>query len=99
MSRTIDASVYRRAERLDWSYRQGLVPGGQVRPRWIDGGKKFWYVRRVADERETILVDPVAGTREVVTDPGVPEQDGDRGRQSPGGEVARQEACGLSPWA
>ncbi|MFG6195389.1 prolyl oligopeptidase family serine peptidase [Nonomuraea sp. JJY05] len=37
MSGTIDASVYQNAERLHGAHRQGLIPGGQVRPRWIDG--------------------------------------------------------------
>jgi dipeptidyl aminopeptidase/acylaminoacyl peptidase len=68
----IDASVYRRAERLHWAHRQGLVPGGQVRPAWIDGGKAFWYVRRTGEQKEIILVDPVAGIREVVADPQFP---------------------------
>ncbi|MFI6600285.1 DPP IV N-terminal domain-containing protein [Nonomuraea sp. NPDC050536] len=65
----IDATAYQNAEGLHWAHRQGLVPGGQVRPLYLEGGRRFWYARRTGDKKEIILVDPAAGTRQVVAEP------------------------------
>lgn len=46
-----------------------LVVGDKVRPQWIDGGARFWYSRRDGADRQFVLVDPAAGTREPGFDP------------------------------
>jgi dipeptidyl aminopeptidase/acylaminoacyl peptidase len=61
MRRRLDPEVYERAERLRLSNRAALV-GGKVRPRWLEGGARFWY--RSGDE--IVLVDPAARTRTAV---------------------------------
>ncbi|SCL60536.1 Dipeptidyl aminopeptidase/acylaminoacyl peptidase [Micromonospora citrea] len=56
---------YQAAERLlRRSARPGeLVVGDRVRPRWIDGGARFWYAVSNGVGRRFVLVDPTAGTR------------------------------------
>ena len=45
-----------------------LVIGDKVRPRWIDGGARFWYAVSNGVGRRFVLVDPAAGTREPAFD-------------------------------
>jgi dipeptidyl aminopeptidase/acylaminoacyl peptidase len=45
-----------------------LVVGDKVRPRWIDGGARFWYAVSTGVGRRFVLVDPAAGTREPAFD-------------------------------
>ncbi|MEU9859756.1 DPP IV N-terminal domain-containing protein [Streptomyces sp. NPDC047971] len=45
-----------------------LVVGDKVRPRWIDGGARFWYAVSNGSGRRFVLVDPAAGTREPAFD-------------------------------
>jgi dipeptidyl aminopeptidase/acylaminoacyl peptidase len=40
-----------------------LVVGDRVRPRWIDGGARFWYSVSDGVGRRFVVVDPAAGTR------------------------------------
>ncbi|MEU4446876.1 DPP IV N-terminal domain-containing protein [Actinosynnema sp. NPDC050801] len=40
-----------------------LVVGDKVRPRWIDGGARFWYAVNTGGGKRFVLVDPAAGTR------------------------------------
>ncbi|HEY7477695.1 MAG TPA: DPP IV N-terminal domain-containing protein [Actinomycetota bacterium] len=67
MSTTED---YRAAEQLlRRPARPGeLVVGDKVRPRWIDGGTRFWYAVSDRVGRRFVLVDPAAGTREPAFD-------------------------------
>ncbi|MFC3899066.1 DPP IV N-terminal domain-containing protein [Lentzea rhizosphaerae] len=46
-----------------------LVVGDKVRPQWIDGGTRFWYQVRDGADRQFVVVDPAAGTREPGFDP------------------------------
>ncbi|MCP2245601.1 S9 family peptidase [Lentzea aerocolonigenes] len=46
-----------------------LVVGDKVRPQWIDAGTRFWYQVRDGADRQFVLVDPAAGTREPGFDP------------------------------
>jgi dipeptidyl aminopeptidase/acylaminoacyl peptidase len=62
MRRQLAPEVYERAERLRLSNRAKLVPGAKVRPRWLEGGTRFWY--RAGEE--IVLVDPSARTRTVL---------------------------------
>ena len=55
--------AYQTAEQLLRHNRSKLVRGGRVRPRWIDGGARFWYMVGTPPERTFVLVDPMAGTR------------------------------------
>ncbi|MGW0890371.1 prolyl oligopeptidase family serine peptidase [Saccharopolyspora sp. NPDC002578] len=50
---------YARAEIMQDPYRARRVPGGSVRPRWLSGGRRFWYR---AGARH-VVVDPAEGTR------------------------------------
>jgi dipeptidyl-peptidase-4 len=45
-----------------------LVIGDKVRPRWIDGGARFWYALSTGVGRRFVLVDPAAGSREPAFD-------------------------------
>jgi hypothetical protein len=45
-----------------------LVIGDKVRPRWIDGGARFWYAVSNGVGRRFVLVDPSVGTREPAFD-------------------------------
>jgi dipeptidyl aminopeptidase/acylaminoacyl peptidase len=40
-----------------------LVIGDKVRPRWIDGGARFWYGVSTGVGKRFVLVDPAAGIR------------------------------------
>ncbi|WP_367137473.1 DPP IV N-terminal domain-containing protein [Saccharothrix sp. HUAS TT1] len=64
------AEDYRAAEQLfRRPVRPGeLVVGDKVRPRWIDGGARFWYPVADGGGRRFVLVDPAAGTREPAFD-------------------------------
>ncbi|GAA0261979.1 DPP IV N-terminal domain-containing protein [Saccharothrix mutabilis subsp. mutabilis] len=46
-----------------------LVVGDKVRPRWIDGGARFWYAVNTGAGKEFVLVDPAAGTRSPTVEP------------------------------
>lgn len=59
----LTSADYERAEKLIPANRARLVPGGSVKPRWIEGGARFWYYREGADSDQFQLVDPAAGTR------------------------------------
>ncbi|MFH8347414.1 DPP IV N-terminal domain-containing protein [Streptomyces sp. NPDC018045] len=59
----LDAHTYRTAEQLLRHNRDKLVFGGKIRPRWIDGGARFWYTVDSAAGRRFILVTPAEGTR------------------------------------
>jgi dipeptidyl aminopeptidase/acylaminoacyl peptidase len=56
-----------------------------VKPVWLPGGERFWYrVDTAPDTKETILVDAVKGTREVVTDPSqIPGTDAVKATETP----------------
>lgn len=43
-------------------------PRGKIRPKWIDGGARFWYAVDTSAGRRFILVHPKAGTREPAFD-------------------------------
>ncbi|TDC98046.1 S9 family peptidase [Nonomuraea deserti] len=57
--RHLDATAYQSAEKLLPHHRSALVPGGRVRPVWIDGDARFWY----RSGTRFVLVDPAAGAR------------------------------------
>ena len=65
---TVDG--YRAAEQLlRRPARPGeLVIGDKIRPRWLDGGTRFWYAVAGGAGRRFVLVDPAAGTREPAFD-------------------------------
>ncbi|MET7464960.1 DPP IV N-terminal domain-containing protein [Nonomuraea sp. NPDC005501] len=64
----LDASAYQAAELLLRHNRRRLVRGGEITPRWIDGGARFWYAVDAAEGTRFVLVDPEAGTREPAFD-------------------------------
>ncbi|QSY51400.1 S9 family peptidase [Streptomyces griseocarneus] len=64
----LDATAYRTAEQLLRHNRSRLVHGGRVRPRWIEGGDRFWYTVDTEAGRRFVLVDPRNGTREPAFD-------------------------------
>ena len=45
-----------------------LVVGDKIKPKWIDGGARFWYGVSTGAGKRFVLVDPVAGTREPAFD-------------------------------
>ncbi|KUM78480.1 S9 family peptidase [Streptomyces curacoi] len=65
---SLDARTYRTAERLLRHNRGELVLDGRIRPRWIDGGARFWYPSDAPDGPRFLLVDPAEGTREAAFD-------------------------------
>ncbi|WJY37081.1 prolyl oligopeptidase family serine peptidase [Streptomyces sp. P9-2B-2] len=64
----LDTHAYRTAEQLLRHNRGKLVHGGKIRPRWIDGGARFWYTVDSGEGRRFILVDPAKGTRVLAFD-------------------------------
>lgn len=65
-----DAAAYARAERVLDANLRGKVAKASVTPNWLPDGR-FWYARAGAGGgTEYLLVDPVAGTREPIEDPG-----------------------------
>ncbi|HEX5113562.1 MAG TPA: DPP IV N-terminal domain-containing protein [Pseudonocardiaceae bacterium] len=64
----LDTHAYATAERLLRHNRGQLVLGGRVRPRWLDGGARFWYTVDTPAGRRFVVVDPAAGTREPAFD-------------------------------
>lgn len=59
---------YERTTRLAASTR-GTVDRADVRPRFIEGGDRFWYrVRTGANASRYVVVDPARGTRELAFD-------------------------------
>jgi dipeptidyl-peptidase-4 len=54
---------YERADKLPGLMR-GKVSHINIRPNWIAGGNRFWYINNLGDDkREYILVDPAAGKK------------------------------------
>lgn len=64
----VDPAAYRTAEQLLRHNRGTLVRGAKIRPRWIDGGPRFWYTVDSDAGRRFVIVDPVAGTRRLAFD-------------------------------
>jgi dipeptidyl-peptidase 4 len=60
---------YQAAEQLLPHRWKELVTGGQVRPNWISGGDRFWYIKKSRAATEYVLVDPAAGSRELAFEP------------------------------
>lgn len=60
---TLDPGVYRTAERLLGHNRGKLLVGAKVRPRWLDGGARFWYTVDSGGRRWFVLADPATGIR------------------------------------
>ena len=42
---------------------------GRVRPTWISGSDRFWHLSKSTGATEYVLVDPVAGSRELAFEP------------------------------
>jgi len=57
-------SDYQRAERFMAKNLKDLVFSLQVRARWIDETNRFWYVNKIPQGKEFILVDPESNTKE-----------------------------------
>ena len=61
--RQLTDADYARAERfLPWNVA-GLVRNVEVRPHWLDGGRRFWYLRETRSGREFVTVDAATGGR------------------------------------
>ncbi|MFX0057746.1 MAG: DPP IV N-terminal domain-containing protein [Candidatus Hodarchaeota archaeon] len=49
---------YKRAEEfLPWNIHQEVF-NANIEPHWIENGKKFWYVRKLKNEKKFLLVNP-----------------------------------------
>jgi len=59
---------YRRAERFLADDVKKLAFSGEVRPSWIEGTARFWYVNDGPTGKEFMLVDPARATREPAFD-------------------------------
>lgn len=55
---------YQRAERFLAKNLKDLVFSLQVRARWMDETNRFWYVNKIPQGKEFILVDPESNTKE-----------------------------------
>ncbi|MDH6521864.1 dipeptidyl-peptidase-4 [Streptomyces sp. SAI-135] len=64
----LDEHAYRTAEQLLRHNRPKLVSGGRIRPRWIEGGARFWYRIDTSDGLRFLLVDPGLGSRKPAFD-------------------------------
>jgi dipeptidyl-peptidase 4 len=62
-------ACYQAAEQLLPHRWKDLVTPRQVRPNWISGSDRFWYVSKTRVATEYVLVDPVAGSRELAFEP------------------------------
>ncbi|CAB4696012.1 MAG: prolyl oligopeptidase family serine peptidase [Actinobacteria bacterium] len=60
------AARYRSAAALLPERQAALMRNRRVEPMWTGVGDSFTYVRQSATGEETVLVDPAAGTREIV---------------------------------
>ncbi|WP_433023037.1 DPP IV N-terminal domain-containing protein [Kribbella sp. CA-294648] len=69
MTDQLAASVYQTAEQFLRHNRPQLVQNAVVTPQWIDGGARLRYETERAGNPESVLVDPLAGTREITTEP------------------------------
>ena len=59
---------YNRAERfLSWHSSQ-MLSGDQVRPNFLEDGRRFWYRNRLGEGHEFVVVDPSAGSRRPLFD-------------------------------
>ena len=59
---------YNRAERfLNWHTSQ-MLSGDQVRPNWLDDGRRFWYQNRLGEGHEFVVVNPTARSRQPLFD-------------------------------
>jgi dipeptidyl-peptidase-4 len=54
---------YQRAERFLAKNLNDLVFSRQVRPNWLDGKNRFWYVNKIPQGKEFILVDAQNNTK------------------------------------
>ena len=64
----IDVTRYHRAERLlAWNLNP-LIGGGDVSPRWMSGGHRFWYRNQTGDGAEFVLADPEERSRTLLFD-------------------------------
>ncbi len=64
----IDVTRYHRAERLlAWNLNP-LIGGGAVSPRWMSGGRRFWYRNQTGDGAEFVLADPERRSRALLFD-------------------------------
>jgi hypothetical protein len=59
----LDAAAYARAERLLPENRSKLVDAARVRPRWVDGGARFWYRVDGPAGHRFVLVDPATASK------------------------------------
>jgi dipeptidyl-peptidase 4 len=66
----LDSALYQRAETLLNINRSKLVAGGQVKPRWIDQGARFWYSAARPEGQEFILAEPARHSRKPAFDHG-----------------------------
>ena len=66
--RVVTTADYDRAIRMLAPGLNGLVVGGTVDANWFPDGR-FWYARPTSAGTETVVVDPVKKTREVVATP------------------------------
>jgi hypothetical protein len=57
------AADYQRAGRFLGDEIRKLVFDGQVTPRWIDDGGRFWYLKEGPAGKEFVVVDSAQGTR------------------------------------
>ncbi len=64
------AKAYARAERFGSPRLNRLVYMARVRPHWIGGSHRFWYLREVRGERTFVLVDGDKGTKGPAFDQG-----------------------------
>jgi len=69
MTVQLPASVYQTAEQFLRHNRPKLVQNAAVTPQWIDGGARLRYETERDGQPESVLVDPLAGTREITTEP------------------------------
>ncbi len=59
---------YRLASRFAPYKIQDLIYSTSVSPRWIESSEKFWYEWETSDGSKYYIVDPVAGTKQLIFD-------------------------------
>lgn len=55
---------YQRAERFLAKNLNDLVFSWQVKPNWLDDTNRFWYVNKIPQGKEFLLIDPQNNTKE-----------------------------------